>query len=355
MSGIHQFVPMLHRGDAVGRHTLHLRDRMVARGITSRIYVELVDPETATEAEVTSSYIEQSEPGDVLLYQFATASQLAGWLHSRPERLVVNFHNVTPPEYFAPWDNPLARLQLQARSELALLAPRAALAVAVSAHNEAELVQAGYRTTAVVPPAAMLPSDGAVRTATDGGHGGPGRGARWLAVGRLAPNKAIEHALMALLVTRAHHDPAATMEIVGQSVVPAYTGALRRFAADLGLRTAVVFRGQISDAELDASMARADVLVVTSEHEGFGVPVLEALARGLPVVANRAGALPEVVGNAGVLVDAADPYQLARAIADLLGDAPRQRELAAAGSVQLAALDLGTAADRLIDLVAALN
>jgi glycosyltransferase involved in cell wall biosynthesis len=218
---------------------MRLRDLMVERGIPSRIFVELIDSETASECELASAYLEHSQPGDVLVYQFATASQLAGWLGSRRETLVVNYHNVTPPELFAAWDNPLARHQLRARAELEMLAPRTALAVAVSSHNEMELRAAGFRVTSVVPPAAMLPTPSAPSAAATATVGEPSGGARWLTVGRLAPNKAIQHALMALLVTRAHHDPRATLEIVGQTVVPAYTSALHRFTADLGLRDAV--------------------------------------------------------------------------------------------------------------------
>jgi glycosyltransferase involved in cell wall biosynthesis len=354
MSGIHQFVPMLHRGDAVGRHTLRLRDLLVERGIDSRIYVELIDPETAEESALAADYLSHAQPGDVLIYQFATASQLAAWLASRTETLVVSYHNVTPPELFAAWDNPLARHQLRARADLALLAPRTALAVAVSAHNEAELIATGFRRTAVVPPAATLPAstgapEGRRSVSTPGGNG-----AHWLAVGRLAPNKALQHALAALLVSRAHYDPGATLEIVGQSVVPAYTKALHRFAAELGVADAVTFRGHLSDEALSLAMARADVLIITSEHEGFGVPIAEALSRGLPVVANAIGALPEVLGAAGVLVAAEDPYALSAAVASVLRPAGRQ-ELATAATAQLAALDLGTAGPRLIDLVCALR
>jgi glycosyltransferase involved in cell wall biosynthesis len=341
---------MLHRGDAVGRHTLHLRDLMLARGISSRIYVEMVDAETTAETEYFATYAGHAEQGDVLLYQFATASGLVDWLLGRPETLVVNYHNVTPPEHYASWDNGLARHQLLARLQLQALAGRTTLGVAVSSYNEAELREAGYARTAVVPPAAMVPADGPRPAAPSGGSG-----ARWISVGRLAPNKAVEHAVMALLVARAHDDPQATLDLVGNPVLPVYTDALRRYIDEMGVRDAVSFRGLVSDGELVAAMAAADVLVVTSVHEGFGVPVIEAMTHGLPVVANRAGALPQVVGDGGVLVDAADPWALSGAIRDILGDPEAQARLRVAARLQLERLDLGSAGDRLVDLVATLR
>jgi glycosyltransferase involved in cell wall biosynthesis len=351
VTAVHQFVPMLHRADAVGRHTLRLRDVLVGRGIRSHLYVERADPETESETRPFARYADEAEAGDVLLYQFATASGLASWLCARPETLVVNYHNVTPPEYYAPWDNGLARHQLLAQSQLRELAPRAALGVAVSAFNEAELRGAGFRRTAVVPPAAIVPVGAGGRVTRS--H--PTNGARWVSVGRLAPNKAIELAVMALLVTRAHHDPAATLDVVGRPVVPSYTAAVHRFIDEMGLHDAVTFTGTVSDEELVAAMARADVLVVTSRHEGFGVPVLEAMSLGLPVVANDTGALPEVVGDAGLLVEAADPYVLAAAVARVLDDADLRDSLATTAARQIAALDLPTAAERAVDLLTALG
>jgi glycosyltransferase involved in cell wall biosynthesis len=359
VSGIHQFVPMLHRADAVGRHTLRLRDVLVARGIDSRIYVDLVDPETESETRRFPEYAEEAAKGDVLVYQYATASGIAPWLAQRRETLVVNSHNVTPPEYYAAWDNPLARHQLQAQIQLRQLAPRAALGLAVSAFNEAELREAGFARTVVVPPAAMAPTAGVQHGATPASRaartGARDAGGRWLMVGRMAPNKGIELALMALLVARAHHDPGATLDVVGRPVVPSYTDALRRYVDELGLRGAVTFRGSVSDADLQASMGHADVLLLTSRHEGFGIPVLEAMAAGLPVVANRAGALPEVVGGGGVLVDARDPYQVAGAVARLRADGAHRAALVQAGATQVAALGLETAGDRAADLVAPLR
>jgi glycosyltransferase involved in cell wall biosynthesis len=350
MSAIHQFVPMLHRYDAVGRHTLRLRDLLVARGIESRIYVEMVDPETEAETSLFPRYADTAQRGDVLVYQLATASALAPWLTERRETLVVNYHNVTPPEYYAAWNNPMARHQLRALHERANLAPRTSLAVAVSAFNEAELRTAGYTRTAVVPPAAIAPTAGTPAPAA----ARPGSGARWICVGRVAPNKGVELALMALLVTRAHHDPDVTLQVVGRPVVPAYSRALERFVDELGVRDAVTFRGGISDSELVAAMTASDVLIMGSRHEGFGVPVIEAMTMGLPVVANREGALPEIVGDAGLLVDATDPYALADAAAQATSDRELRHSLAEAGSKRVKDLDLPTAGDRAVDLIAAL-
>jgi len=357
MSGIHQFVPMLHRGDAVGRHTLRLRDLMVARGIDSRIYVELIDPETAGETASASTYPDEVQPGDVLVYQLATASDLAPWLAARTETLVVNYHNITPPDLFAPWDNRLARHQLRALGELHLLSARTALGIAVSAFNRRDLDAAGYGATAVVPPAAVLAHHDPVRASgrPSSGVGSSRRGTRWLSVGRMAPNKALEDVVMALLVARSRHDPDTTLTIVGKPVIASYTAALHRIVCEAGLERAVRFLGHVTDADLAAAYAEADVLVVASAHEGFGVPLIEAMSIGLPIVISAAGALPEVVGPAGVVTATGDPWALADTVAGLLADAGRCRDLVAAGRAQLETLDLPSAGDRMIDLVCALR
>jgi glycosyltransferase involved in cell wall biosynthesis len=345
---------MLHRADAVGRHTLALRDALVARGADSRIYVELTDPETASETRPFTAYADDAARGDVLVYQFATASDMAGWLAARPEPLVVNSHNVTPSEYYAPWNNAMARHQLRAEQELRSLAPRATLGLAVSAFNEAELREAGYGRTAVVPPAAALVVGPAPGSAPPQAAPAPAAGARWISVGRTAPNKAIEYALMGLLVARTHHDAGTTLLVVGRPVVPSYTAALRRFADELGLHDAVTFAGALGDDELSAAMQRSDALVVTSRHEGFGVPAIEAMTAGVPVVANAAGALPEVVGDAGLLVDAADPYALAAAVHRVRHDGALRQALAGAAAARVAALDLASAGARAADVLLAL-
>jgi glycosyltransferase involved in cell wall biosynthesis len=349
--GIHHFVPVVHRGDAVGRHTLRLRDATRARGFESRIYVDVVEPETAAETVSVLDYPAQAQKGDVLVYQFATASYMAAWLTSRREALVINYHNVTPPELIAPWDNYLALGQLRAQIELRQMAPRTTLAIADSAYNERHLVEAGFVATAVVPPSAALETDLLSADARATASRAERTGARWLSIGRLAPNKAVEDTIAALMIARDRDDPDATLLVIGRPVTASYETALHRYVTELGLGDAVTFLSRADDAAVATAYAEADVLVVTSEHEGFCVPVVEAMAVGLPVVAYAQGALPEVLGQAGVVVDSKSPYALAAAIARVTSEKGQRATLAEAGHHRIDELGLDTAAERFVDLL----
>ncbi len=205
MTGAHLFVPMLHRNDAVGRHTMAVRDAFRQAGLASQIYADRPDPATVADTLPFLDYEATADPADVLIYQLATDSDMAVWLSGRPERLVLNHHSITPPEYFASWNNAIARLQVGALQRLEVLAARAVLGVADSEFNAGELRRAGCPATVVVPVAGIPvpPIDpgpeltGRVRARL------AGPGARWLSVGRWAPNKAHHDTIAALFVAHA--------------------------------------------------------------------------------------------------------------------------------------------------------
>ena len=353
MSGVHLFVPMLHRHDAVGEHTLVLRDRLVSAGFTSRIYSEIPDPVTAEETRNYLDYEVECEPGDVLVYQFATESVMAGWLAGRPEPVVINYHSITPATFFGPWNNGITRLQVGARLELDRLAPRAALGIAVSRFDERELREAGCTDTTVIPVAniAVPPVEPDPDLLERLSARVPGRGHRWLSVGRLAPNKAHHETIAALFVARSSTDPDAHLTLVGAPSEPAYAAALRSYAASLGLADSVEFVSGITDAALAAYYRTADVLVMLSDHEGFGVPLVEAMGQGLPIVAFDAGAVSEVLDGTGVLLERKHPRQVAEAVFGLMEDPDQRDRLVAAGRTRFGAMDLGRAGDRVVEAV----
>jgi glycosyltransferase involved in cell wall biosynthesis len=361
MSGIHQFVPMLHRHDAVGEHTRAVRQRFQALGIASRIYTELPDPGTVDETRPYLTYPEEAEPGDVLVYQFATESVMARWLAARREPLVLNYHSATPPAYFIPWNNRIARLQVQSLLELADIAPRVDLGIAVSEFDAAELREAGCASTVVIPvanvaypPIAPDPVT-AVRLERERQAREPDAGASWLSVGRLAPNKGHQDAVAALFVARMTADPGARLTLVGTPSEPHYARALRRYANSLGLSDAVDFVSGVDDAQLAAYYRASDVLVMLSEHEGFGVPLIEAMAHGVPVAAYDAGAVGEILGNAGVLLDKKHPRHVASVVHRLLADPGEVERSVARGRARVEGMDLPNAGNRLVEAVRAVS
>lgn len=353
MSGVHQFVPALIPRDATGSHTLLLREALRAGGYDSEIYAEATHDELAGQSTYYERY--RGSPGDVLVYQLSTSSAMGDWLLERPEPLVIDYHNITRPQLTEAWDPEPARRSAEALRQLWRLAPLAALGIADSAFNQADLVAAGCARTAVVPVLMDLrrlgsepePSVAARLEALkeDGG-------ADWLFVGRVVPSKAAHDLVKALYVYRRLYDGRARLHLVGAAGPRRYLAALRGFADDLGLRGALHLHGEVTDAALAAHYRSADVFVSTSRHEGFGIPLVEAMASGVPVVALAAAAVADTVGGAGVLLDRPSPSLAAAAVATVLGDAGLRGRLVSAGRERAAAHSLERSGRRALEAIA---
>jgi glycosyltransferase involved in cell wall biosynthesis len=275
---------------------------------------------------------------DILVYQMAIGSEVAGFVKERARRLVVNHHSLTPVEFFRPWEPGATHGVAWGRRQLAELAPVTELAVAVSGYNQAELVEAGYEPTTVAPVLVDLDAfdrevdaralDG-LRRAKQGG------GADWLFVGRVSPNKCHHDLIKALAAYRRIYDPKARLHLVGGSSSHAYWTTLQRFVAALGLGDAVHLTGAVPQGVLSAYFRAADVFVCVSEHEGFCVPLLEAMHHRLPIVAFGAAAVPETLDGAGVVLERKDPLTVAAAVHRVLDDAALRSALVGAGERRL--------------------
>lgn len=345
---VHQLVPSFAPRNAIGNHVLQVQDVLLGMGLRSDIYVGDAWREVA---HLTRPYRDfAGGDGTWLLYQASTGSPIAEWLLGRPEPKLVNYHNITPASLFAPWE-PHVGVELQAgRRQLVDLAPVTELAVAVSAYNESELLAAGYRNTAVVPilldtstfdraedPAAVdrLRADGPV----------------WLFVGRMAPNKAQHDLLKALSVHRRVYGGNARLRLVGGSSSHAYSTAVERLVSALQLDDAVELCGEVSDAELAAHYRAADVFVSTSDHEGFCIPLLEAMHHRLPIVAYGSSAIPETLAGAGLCLPSKEPTRVAAAVQRVLTDTAVRDALVAAGERRLADFDLAANKRLLADVL----
>ena len=140
-----------------------------------------------------------------------------------------------------------------------------------------------------------------------------------LFVGRLAPNKC-HHDLIAAFAVLSRFRPQSRLVFVGEGSPLQYLQSLKSFARRLEVYDRVVFAGKVSDKNLLQWYQLSDVLACASEHEGFGVPLVEAMANGLPVVAYDAAAVAETVQNAGIVLRDKRPVTMAIALDRVLGD-----------------------------------
>ena len=312
MIGIHQFLPMLAKGDGVGNNARAMAKRLAELGIPSRFYADLDKTGEASGGHL--DYAKAAEAGDILLYHVATSSPMTTYLARRSEPLGVVYQNITPPEYFATFDARAAAVQKRALGEVDALAERTLLAMTPSAYNAWDLHQAGYREVAEFPiifdPTDFLGSSSPRVEEVLTGLRTKGF-ANWLFVGRLVPNKAQERLIMALHAHREAYGDTAVLHLIGRPSYPGYVAALHRLAGELGLADRVNFVMGVSEEELAAFYRGSDLFASASEHEGFCMPIVEALFHGLPVMAYDAGAVPETLGIGGIHLPDRDPATIA--------------------------------------------
>ena len=353
---MHQFVAALIPHDATGTHALLLRDALRAAGWRSEIFAEAIHDDLAPEAFKHWMYPEHAAPGDVAIYQFTTSSAVAGYLAERGLPLILDFHNFTGPEYFAGWEPYSVQRAAAAANELALLAPRALLGLADSPFNGEELRRAGCRRVHVAPVLVdyrRVTEAPDQRVATELAHLGADGGADILFVGRVVPSKAQHDLVKALWAYRRLYDPKARLHLVGGTSSFEYSKALHDFVRDLGLSDAVRLPGEVSDAALAAYFGAADVYLSLSEHEGFGVPLVEAMVAGVPVVTRGAGAVADTVADGALVLAAADPSYIAAALHRVCTDEQLRATLITAGTRRAAELSGDAVAADIIDAVAA--
>jgi glycosyltransferase involved in cell wall biosynthesis len=342
VTSIHHFVATYEPG-AVGGHIAEMQRLCLEQGWASEVFTEHL--RGGMQGRDFRDYAKVAKPDDVLVYHTAIGSPVSDFVEGRAERLVVDHHNITPVQFFAPWEPAVAHALAWARAQLVALAPRAALGIGDSSYNESELRDAGYAPTTVAP---ILFDFSQFERVVDPAHLRVDA-AVWLFVGRIAPNKRHEDLIKAFAVYRRVYDGGALLRIVGGSASDGYVAALHDLVSALQLDDAVDFVGPVSDEELTCHYLAADVYVCVSEHEGFCVPVLEAMHNRLPVVAFGATAVGETVGRGGVCLPRKDAGTVAAAAHRVLTDPAVRAALVVEAGEQLARFALPASRRRMVE------
>jgi glycosyltransferase involved in cell wall biosynthesis len=301
MNSVHQLVPALHHGDAIGDSAILIRNYLRQKGHSSEIYAYDIDEGVAHEAISFRKSQPELDRDDILILHFALPSGMTDFLKQTPAKKGIIYHNITPAHYWLPYNKSLVHLAVAGREQLRDLASFVDRAAGDSEYNRLELEELQYRSTCVVPIFVdqarykVEPSSFVMKTIHDGLF-------NFLCVGRVAPNKKLEDVIRLYFFFKRFCTPLARIIFIGKTnVVPQYYTALKELITQYGLMPEdVLFTGHVDWSELVAYYKTAEVLVSMSEHEGFCVPLVEAMICETPILAYKRAAIPHTLGSAGI-------------------------------------------------------
>ena len=322
-----QILPTLSFGDAIGNDTLALKGAIRDMGYETEVYAENIDKRLPAGSGLDISKLSGLKKDDIILYHKSTGTDLTFRIDEFKCRRIMIYHNITPPEFFRPYSPAATALTEYGYKGVEYLKDKIDYCLAVSSYNRSDLLRMGYTCPIDIRPILIrfedykqTPDEETIRKYSDGKK-------NLIFVGRIAPNKKQEDVIRAFY----HYkklNPKSRLILVGSySGMENYYNRLVKYAAALGLKDDVVFTGHIKFSAILAFYRIADVFVCMSAHEGFCVPLAEAMFFDVPIVALDTSAISDTLGGSGFLVDDNDPVFVSRVIDRVLNDEALRNEL----------------------------
>jgi glycosyltransferase involved in cell wall biosynthesis len=322
----HQFNPVIAYGDAVGNDCLELQRIFWSCGVRSDLYAAEAKPEMRALTRSWDDLELLTRRDGMLLVHHSIGTDTVPKVLASPARKAIKYHNITPAHYFKGLNDYLARFAELGREQLKEYAKACEFGIADSEYNRKELEAAGCANTAVVPALVdweqfdRVPDPDVMRELAD-------ERTTIVTVGQILPHKAV-HDVIASFARYRESDRSARLYLVGSSAMSgSYLDRVHAEISKYGLEDSVVLTGSVTNEQLVAYYRGATAFLTLSEHEGFCVPLLEAMRSDLPVVANAAGAIPETLGDAGILIEDKSPDTVAAALERVVHDQTLRKEL----------------------------
>lgn len=339
MPAIHQLLSGYTHGDAISNHARLLRSVFRDWGHESDIHAAkahineklLGDAKTLADLKVA--------PTDVAVLHLSIGDPSNHVFRDLDCRKAIIYHNVTPPKFYRAVRPAIAKILERGYEEVKMLAGVADVNMAVSAFNAGELEAMGYANVQVVPllvDLSRLDGPGDSRTENLYTEGEKADLTTIAFVGRIAPNKCFEDLVHAFYYYQRYVNPKCQFVHAGSAGnTELYKRMLVATVRNLGIRD-WNFLGPVSEAELRTVFRMADLFLCMSEHEGFCIPLLEAMQAQTPVLAYAAGAVPETLAGSGVLFHQKSWPDVAEMMGALTLNAPFRDAVIAAQNKRLA-------------------
>ncbi len=316
---IDQFVAGFSVGDATSNAVLLMRDRLRALGFSSTVYAPSAYVMPAIRSECRSLEAYDGKPHDIVLHHFGLWSDVTDFFLRVPARKVLVYHNITPADYFRGYDDTVADQLANSAGQLPRVLAACEAIWADSPFNADEIQSLSDKPVQVfaLPYAPAInetePDERTLRRLQ-------GPVTTLLSVGRMAPNKRLEELIEAFAIYRRTYDPFSRLVFVGSDrSAPRYVTRLRLLAHEWNVPN-VAFEGFVWPEALRAYYRAADLYLSASDHEGYCLPLLEAMCEEVPVIAKRTGGTPFAMNDAGVLYEHLSATELAALMARVLND-----------------------------------
>jgi len=328
MKKVIQIIPSVGYGDAVGNDCLAVAEALSGMGYETGVYARTVDGRVRNPLVRDFSRLPRLSGDDVVILNHCTGSDLCEKFKKMNGRKMMIYHNITPPRFFEGFSREMEQNLSEGYRQTRDLASVVEYCMPISEFNASDLTDMGYTCPMFIRPPLIPFGDYKKKPdkrITDK-YGGGGF-TNILFVGRIAPNKKQEDVIKAFAYYQRNVNERSRLFLVGNDKgLERYSLALKRYAVALGCEN-VVFTGHTRFEELLAYYKLADVFLCMSEHEGFCVPLAEAMFFDVPIIAYDSCAVPETLGGSGVLIKDKDPVFVSLMIDRLVGDKALRRRV----------------------------
>ncbi|MFV1943800.1 glycosyltransferase [Pseudomonas luteola] len=329
---IHQFSIDCSSGDGITNGMLLIRKLLQGAGVRSEIYCPKVPEALKGQITLQSEFVPDSN--QVLLIHHGISNNQEDWLKELPSQKFMVFHNITPAEHFAA-DHPIQPLLTHGWEQVSSWKNWLSGAIADSEQNKQELLERGYNPSTTVDIPLLVDLDRIQVNAPV--RSDEPRPFTLLFVGRVMPHKAQGQLIETLYHLMQMVDVPVELLLVGGTADREYQEKLHGLIAQYGLEHAVNLTGKVSDETLNQLYQRSDLFVSLSGHEGFGMPLIEAMAHQVPVLAYAAprSNVAYTLGNAGLVLESQDAKTCAATIAVLMKNPALRHSMIARGNEHL--------------------
>ncbi|MBM3809236.1 MAG: glycosyltransferase [Acidimicrobiia bacterium] len=334
---VNQWVPAAHQGDAIGDSARRVRGLLRQMGHESELYAMTIDDDL--RGDVIPWTDAAATRGDLTIFHFALVSPMTSAFAKLGSGRVLQYHNVTPAHFFAGYDAGIYRLAMLGREDLRTLVGHTDVALGDSEYNRQELEDLGFTNTGVFPIAVDTDriTKAPRRPALEQALGEEGW-LNFLFVGRIVPNKKIEDHIKLAEHYKRYVDEQYRFVFVGKTdATPKYYAAIQAMLERYRMpKGRFIFTGPVPDVDLAAYYRTASVYISLSEHEGFCVPLLEAMAAEVPIMAYSSTAVTDTLGGAGVQFAPKDLEYAAELLGELAYNDRLRRQVIAGQRARLA-------------------